>query len=229
MVQGIMIRTFTHEVVVEMARCASIPVINGLTDYSHPCQAMADYLTMLEVKGRIAGLKVAYIGDGNNVAHSLMFAGAHLGAHVWIATPPGYEPDAQAVAWATERCARTGASCTITHDPHMAVFGADVVYTDVWTSMGEEAEAETRSKIFRPYQVNARLFACAKPDAIFLHCLPAHRGEEVTDEVIDSPRSFVFPQAENRLHAQKAIMLELMGAAAAERESIPEPALEFVE
>jgi ornithine carbamoyltransferase len=228
MVQGIMIRTFAHEVVVEMARCASIPVINGLTDYSHPCQAMADYLTMLEVKGRIAGLKIAYIGDGNNVAHSLMFAGAQLGAQVWIATPPGYEPDAHAVAWATERCARTGASCTITHDPQIAAFGADVVYTDVWTSMGEEAEAETWRKIFQPYQVNARLFACAQPDAIFLHCLPAHRDEEVTDDVIDSPRSFVFPQAENRLHAQKAIMLELMGAGAAEGEDLLEPALELV-
>jgi len=228
MVQGIMIRTFAHEIVVEMARCASIPVINGLTDYSHPCQAMADYLTMLEVKGRIAGLKVAYIGDGNNVAHSLMFAGAQLGAHVWIATPPGYEPDASAVAWATERCAKTGTSCIVTHDPHSAAFGADVLYTDVWTSMGQEAEAGARRKIFQPYQVNGRLFACAKPDAIFLHCLPAHRGEEVTNEVIDSPRSFVFPQAENRLHAQKAIMLEVMGAGAAERAMVGEPALELV-
>ena len=228
MVQGIMIRTFAHEIVVEMARCASIPVINGLTDYSHPCQAMADYLTMLEVKGRIAGLKIAYIGDGNNVAHSLMFAGAQLGAHVWIATPPGYEPDARAFAWTAERSAQTDASCTITHDPQIAAFGADVVYTDVWTSMGQEAESETRSKVFRPYQINAKLFACAKPDAIFMHCLPAHRGDEVTDEVIDSPRSFVFPQAENRLHAQKAILLELMGAGAAEREGGREPALELV-
>ena len=228
MVHGIMIRTFAHEVVVEMARHANIPVINGLTDYSHPCQAMADYLTMLEVKGRIAGLKVAYIGDGNNVAHSLMFAGAQMGADVWIATPHGYEPDEEAVAWTTERCAQTNATCTITHDPHMAALGADVVYTDVWTSMGQEAEAETRRKIFQRYQVNAKLFACAKTDAMFMHCLPAHRGEEVTDEVIDSPRSFVFQQAENRLHAQKAIMLELMSAGAAERESFREPVLELV-
>src|SRR5271166_1501068 len=228
MVPGIMIRTFAHEIVVEMARCASIPVINGLTDYSHPCQAMADYLTILEVKGRIAGLKIAYIGDGNNVAHSLMFGGAQLGAHVWIATPPGYEPDAKAFAWTAERCAQTDASCTITHDPQIAAFGADVVYTDVWTSMGQEAEAETRRRIFQPYQVNAKLFACAKSDAIFMHCLPAHRGEEVTDEVIDSPRSFVFLQAENRLHAQKAIMLELMRSAeAAERETVGEPRLEW--
>jgi ornithine carbamoyltransferase len=228
MVQGIMIRTFAHEIVVEMARCASIPVINGLTDYSHPCQAMADYLTMLEVKGRIAGLKIAYIGDGNNVAHSLLFAGVQLGAEVWIATPPGYEPDEVAVAWAAERCARTDASCTITHDPQIAALGADVVYTDVWTSMGQEAEAKARHNVFQPYQVNAGLFARAKPDAIFMHCLPAHRGDEVTDEVIDSSRSFVFAQAENRLHAQKAIMLELMSVQAAERESLREPMLELV-
>jgi ornithine carbamoyltransferase len=229
MVQGIMIRTFAHDIVVDMARHASIPVINGLTDYSHPCQAMADYLTMLEVKGRIAGLKVAYIGDGNNVAHSLLFAGAQLGAEVWIATPPGYEPDSGAVAWAAERCTATGASCTITNDSNQAVLGADVVYTDVWASMGQEAEAAARRNTFQAYQVNAKLFAKAKPDAIFMHCLPAHRGDEVTDEVIDSPRSFVFQQAENRLHAQKAIMLELMkGDRAAEREMARESRLELV-
>jgi ornithine carbamoyltransferase len=228
MVQGIMIRTFAHDIVVDMARHAGIPVINGLTDYSHPCQAMADYLTMLEVKGRIAGLKVAYIGDGNNVAHSLLFAGAQLGAEVWIATPPGYEPDSGAVAWAAERCGATDASCTITNDPSLAVLGADVVYTDVWASMGQEAEAAARRNIFQPYQVDAELFAKAKPDAIFMHCLPAHRGDEVTDEVIDSPRSFVFQQAENRLHAQKAIMLELMkGDRAAEREMARESRLEL--
>ncbi|HEY5174627.1 MAG TPA: ornithine carbamoyltransferase [Terriglobales bacterium] len=229
MVQGIMIRTFAHDIVVDIARYASIPVINGLTDYSHPCQAMADYLTMLEVKGRIAGLKVAYIGDGNNVAHSLLFAGAQLGAEVWVATPPGYEPDSGAVAWAAERCAATDASCTITNDPNLAVSGADVVYTDVWTSMGQEAEAAARRETFQPYQVNAKLFAKAKPDAIFMHCLPAHRGDEVTDDVIDSPRSFVFQQAENRLHAQKAIMLELMkGDQAAEHEMARESRLELV-
>ena len=210
MVQGIMIRTFAHEIVVEMAKHAGIPVINGLTDYSHPCQAMADYLTMLEVKGQIAGLKVAYVGDGNNVARSLMFAGAQLGANVWVATPPGFEPDAEAVAWCKKRCAETHAAITVTNDAEMAGFGADVVYTDVWTSMGQESEAAQRQQVFRPYQVNAKLFGVAKPEAIFLHCLPAHRGDEVTDEVIDSSRSFVFQQAENRLHAQKAIMLELM-------------------
>ena len=222
MVQGIMIRTFAHEIVVEMAKHAEIPVINGLTDYSHPCQAMADYLTMLEVKGQIAGLKIAYIGDGNNVARSLLFAGAQLGANVWVATPPGFEPDAEAMAWCRERCEETHAVCTVTNDPEMACFGADVVYTDVWASMGQEAEAEKRLSVFRPYQVNAKLFGVAKPEAIFLHCLPAHRGDEVTDEVIDSPRSFVFQQAENRLHAQKAILLELM---AEKREEAAQPAV----
>jgi ornithine carbamoyltransferase len=210
MVQGIMIRTFAHEIAEQMAQYASIPVINGLTDYSHPCQAMADYLTMWEAKGNLEGLKVAFVGDGNNVAHSLMFAGAQLGAHVWVATPPGYEPSSEAVKWACERGAETGGSCNVTNDPEAAVSGADVVYTDVWASMGKEAEAEQRSKIFRPYQVNAALFRRAKRDAIFLHCLPAHRGEEVTNDVVDSPRSLVFQQAENRLHVQKAIMLELM-------------------
>jgi ornithine carbamoyltransferase len=210
MVQGIMVRTFAHEIVEQMAEHASVPVINGLTDYSHPCQAMADYLTMWEAKGRLEGLKVAFVGDGNNVAHSLLFAGAQLGAHVWVATPPGYEPNADAVKWAVQRARETGASCTLTNDPVEAVRGADVVYTDVWASMGMEAEKEKRARIFRPFQVNAQLFGQAKPDAIFLHCLPAHRGDEVTSEVIDSPRSLVFQQAENRLHAQKAIMLELM-------------------
>ena len=216
MVHGIMIRTFSHEIVEELARYASVPVINGLTDFSHPCQAMADYLTMLEIKGRIAGLKVAYVGDGNNVAHSLMFAGAQLGANVWVATPPHYEPSLDAVSWARLRCTETRGSVTVTHDPESAVFGADVVYTDVWASMGQESEAKMRAEVFRPYQVNATLFGQAKKDAIFLHCLPAHRGDEVTDEVIDSPQSFVFQQAENRLHAQKAIMLELMSEQAVE-------------
>jgi ornithine carbamoyltransferase len=210
MVQGIMIRTFGHRIVEEMAEYASVPVINGLTDYSHPCQALADYLTMLEIKGKIAGLKVAYVGDGNNVAHSLMFAGAQLGAHVWVATPPGYEPKTDANTWAKERGARTGATCVVTNDPIEAVTGADVVYTDVWASMGQEGEAEARKKIFMPYQVSAELMAHADDHAIFMHCLPAHRGDEVTDEVIDSHRSVVFQEAENRLHAQKAILLECM-------------------
>ncbi len=210
MVQGIMIRTFAHRIVEEMAEYASVPVINGLTDYSHPCQAMADFLTMLEIKGKIAGLKVAYVGDGNNVAHSLMFTGAQLGAHVWVATPPGYEPKPDANAWAKERGGRTGATCVITNDPIEAVTGADVVYTDVWASMGQEDEAESRKRIFSPYQVNAELMAHADENAIFMHCLPAHRGDEVTDEVIDSRHSVVFQEAENRLHAQKAILMECM-------------------
>jgi ornithine carbamoyltransferase len=231
MVQGIMIRTFAHEIVVEMANSAHVPVINGLTDYSHPCQAMADYLTMLEVKGQIAGLKVAYIGDGNNVARSLMFAGALLGANVWVATPQGYQPDAESVAWCEERCAETQAALTITNDAEMACFNADVVYTDVWASMGQETKAAERKEAFGSFQVNARLFGKAKPEAIFLHCLPAHRGDEVTDEVIDSPRSFVFQQAENRLHAQKAILLELLWDKAVEARPVRmagEPMLELV-
>jgi len=210
MVQGIMIRTFAHDIVVRMAEYAMIPVINGLTDYSHPCQAMADYLTMIELKETVAGLKVAFVGDGNNVAHSLMFAGAQLGAHVWVATPPGYEPKADAVQWAQTRGAETGGTLQVTNDPAEAASEADVIYTDVWASMGQESEAEARRRIFLPYQVNAVLFARAKADAIFMHCLPAHRGDEVTDEVVDDARSVVFQEAENRLHAQKAIMLELM-------------------
>ena len=210
MVQAIMIRTFAHEIVEKMAEHANVPVINGLTDFSHPCQAMADYLTIEEVKGRIAGLKIAYVGDGNNVAHSLLFAGAQLGAHVWVATPPGYEPKSDALKWAVVRGVQTGATCTHTHDPVEAVRDADVVYTDVWASMGQESEAELRRYVFLPFRVDAALFARAKPDAVFMHCLPAHRGDEVTDEVIDSLHSVVFQQAENRLHAQKAILYELM-------------------
>lgn len=210
MVQGIMIRTFAHGIVEQMAEFAGIPVINGLTDYSHPCQAMGDFLTMWEVKGRIEKLKVAFVGDGNNVAHSLLFAGAQLGADVVVATPPGYEPKADAIAWASERAKETGGSCQITNDARKAVSAADVVYTDVWASMGQEADAAKRLNVFRNYQVNSELFDGAKRDAIFMHCLPAHRGEEVTNDVIDSPRSVVFQQAENRLHIQKAIMLELM-------------------
>jgi ornithine carbamoyltransferase len=210
MVQGIMIRTFAHEIVEQMAEFASIPIINGLTDFSHPCQAMADYLTMLEVKGKLEGLKVVFVGDGNNVAHSLMFAGALFGSHVVVATPPGFEPKPEALRWARARGAETGATTMVTNDPIEAVRSADVVYTDVWASMGQEAEGAERKRIFKPFQVNEALFALAKPDAMFMHCLPAHRGDEVTDSVIDSPRSVVFQEAENRLHAQKAIMHELM-------------------
>jgi len=210
MVQGIMIRTFAHQIVIDMAQHASIPVINGLTDYSHPCQAMADYLTIFEKKGKLEGLKLCYVGDGNNVAHSLMFAGARLGVHVTVACPPGYEPNATALQHATEDSKTTGARIEVVHDPKAGVQNADVIYTDVWASMGQEQEAQARKKIFRPFQVNSQLMALAKPDAIFMHCLPAHRGDEVTDEVIDSRQSVVFDEAENRLHAQKAIMHELM-------------------
>lgn len=210
MVQGIMIRTFAHEIAVELGEFAAIPVINGLTDFSHPCQAMADFLTIWEKKGKLEGIKVTFLGDGYNVAHSLMFAGAQLGAHVSIGTPAGYEPKAGALKWATQRARETGGSCTVTNDPVEAISNADVVYTDVWASMGLESEKAKRQKVFHPFQVNTELFRKAKRDAIFMHCLPAHRGEEVTPEVIDSQQSVVFEQAENRLHAQKAIMLELM-------------------
>jgi ornithine carbamoyltransferase len=210
MVQGIMIRTFAHQIVEDMAAHACVPIINGLTDYSHPCQAMADFLTVREVKGRTKGVRLAFVGDGNNVAHSLMFAGALLGAHVSIVTPAGYEPKADATEWAARTAARTGGSCTVTSDPVEGVRGADVIYTDVWASMGQEAEAEARKRVFLPYQVNEAMFAHAAKDASFMHCLPAHRGEEVTAGVIDSDRSIVFQEAENRLHAQKAIMVELM-------------------
>jgi ornithine carbamoyltransferase len=193
-----------------MAAWCDVPVINALTDFSHPCQAMADYQTIQEMKGHVRKEKVAFVGDGNNVAHSLLFGGAQLGAEVAIASPPGYEPRPEAVAWAIQRAFETGGTVSVTNDPREAVAGADVVYTDVWTSMGQEAEAEERRKVFRPYQVNSKLFALAKPDAIFMHCLPAHRGEEVTTDVIDSARSVVFQQAENRLHVQKAILIELM-------------------
>jgi ornithine carbamoyltransferase len=210
MVQGIMIRTFGHDIVEKMAEWAGVPVINGLTDYSHPCQAMADFLTILEHKGTLEGLKVAYVGDSNNVSNSLMFAAARFGSHIAIGSPEGYQPRPEVTTWTRDEGSKTGSTLLITADPAEAVAGADVVYTDTWASMGQEAEAYARKAVFRPYQVNVDLFANAKKDALFMHCLPAHRGEEVTDEVIDSPNSVVFAEAENRLHAQKAIMLEMM-------------------
>ncbi len=210
MVQGVMIRTFGHDIVENFARYARIPIINGLTDYSHPCQAMADFLTILEHKGKFEGLKLCYVGDGNNVAHSLMDAGARLGVNVTVACPKGFEPNLIAFQEATEAAKATGAKIEVVHSPEEGVKGADVVYTDVWASMGQEAEAAKRRQIFMPFQVNAELMKHAKDDAIFMHCLPAHRGDEVTDEVIDAPYSVVFDEAENRLHAQKAIMYQLM-------------------
>ncbi len=212
MVQGIMIRTFAHEIVEDMSKYAKIPIINGLTDYTHPCQAMADFLTLHEVKGEFKGLKLTYVGDGNNVSHSLMLAGARLGVDVTIATPRGYEPNLFAFAEATEAAKQTGAKIEVVHDPKEGVNGADAVYTDVWASMGQEDEAAERRRIFMPYQVNDDLMAAAKEGAIFMHCLPAHRGDEVTDSVIDADYSVVFREAENRLHAQKAVMYQLMHA-----------------
>ncbi|MBP6908824.1 MAG: ornithine carbamoyltransferase [Candidatus Saccharicenans sp.] len=210
-VDGIMIRTFGHNIILELAESTRLPVINALTDLLHPCQAMADFFTLLEKKGSLAGLKLAYVGDGNNVAHSLMLAAAKAGMKMAVATPPGYEPKAEIIDWAREDGHSTDFELTITNDPAEAVKEADAIYTDVWASMGQETEKETRKKIFAPYQVNRELFSRAKPGTYFMHCLPAHRGEEVTDEIIDSPNSIVYDQAENRLHVQKVIMMILMG------------------
>ncbi|WP_068620547.1 ornithine carbamoyltransferase [Paenibacillus tuaregi] len=208
---GIMIRTFGHNNVVELAEHASIPVINGLSDMAHPCQVLADFQTVLEHKGTLKGLKLAYIGDGNNMAHSLMIGGAKLGVHVSVASPEGYEPDAGVLAESRKIAETTGAKIEVVRSPEEAVKNADVIYTDVWASMGFEEEQMAREKAFENYQVNTELVKHAKPDYLFLHCLPAHRGEEVSAEVIDGPNSIIFDQAENRLHAQKALMAALIG------------------
>jgi len=210
-VDGIMYRCFAHSDAVRMAGAAKIPVINALSDRSHPCQGMADIFTLHEHKGGLSKLKLTYVGDGNNVCHSLMLAAAKAGTRMGVATPKGYEPDPEFVRWSLEDGKDTGFTLQITNDPVEAAAGADAIYTDVWASMGQEAEKEARAKIFAPYQVNAALMAAANPGAIFMHCLPAHRGEEVSAEVFESPVSVVFDQAENRLHVQKAIMLRLMG------------------
>jgi ornithine carbamoyltransferase len=210
-VDAAMLRTFRHELVTDLARRAEIPVINGLTDRLHPCQALADYLTLQEVTGDLQGRRLVYVGDGNNVAHSLMEGGARLGVHVTVITPEGFAPDPAVVASCLAAAKETGARIEVTGDLGH-VEGADAVYTDVWASMGQEDEAAARKKAFGPYQVNGELMRRAGPDAVFLHCLPAHRGDEVTDEVADSPTSVIFQQAENRLHAQKAILLLLLGA-----------------
>ncbi len=209
-VDGIMARTFSHSIVVELAEAAGIPVINALTDLLHPCQAMADFLTIKEKKGNLARIKLAYIGDGNNVCHSLLLASAKAGSEMTVATPEGYQPKEEIIQQVRQDGTETGFRLLLTSDPSEAVNQADVIYTDVWASMGQESEKEQRNKIFSPYQVNSPLVAKAKPDYVFMHCLPAHRGEEVTDEVIDSSRSIVFDQAENRLHVQKAILSLLM-------------------
>ncbi|MDH7479105.1 MAG: ornithine carbamoyltransferase [Syntrophomonadaceae bacterium] len=207
---GIMIRTFDHQDVLDLAWYATIPVINGLTDLLHPCQVMGDLFTIQEKKGRLKGLKLAFIGDGNNVAHSLLFGGAKVGMDVTIACPRGYEPNSRILELARQDAEVSGAELRIVHDPGEAVKGADVVYTDVWASMGMESEVERRKYDFVGFQVNRELLTGAKPEAIVMHCLPAHRGEEITDEVMDGPQSVVFDEAENRLHVQKAIMALVM-------------------
>ena len=210
MLDGIMIRTFAHEEVLELAKWASIPVINGLTDLLHPTQVIADLMTVKEHKGELKGRKMVFVGDGNNVAHSLLFGGAKSGMEVVIATPKGFEPDSNIVKLAEEDAKATGARVSVAEDPEEAVKGADVIYTDVWASMGEEDQAEEKEKNFKAYQINKHLLSLANKDAIVLHCLPAKRGKEITDEVIDGPQSVVFDEAENRLHAHKAIMALVM-------------------
>ena len=208
---GIVIRTYDHATVEEWAREATMPVINGLTDLSHPCQALSDLLTIQEKKGRLKGIKIAYVGDGNNVANSLIEAAAKMGMTIALGCPSGYQPDQHVVDVARLEAARTGAVIEVGHDPHVAVKEADVIYADVWISMGREREQARRLKVLAPYQVNSRLVARAKSDAIVMHCLPAHRGEEITAEVLDGPQSVIIDQAENRLHMQKAILTKLLG------------------
>jgi ornithine carbamoyltransferase len=209
-VDGIVARTFKHDTVVELAQHSSVPVINGLSDLEHPCQALADFMTLIEKRGSVKGLRLAFVGDGNNVAHSLMLLGARLGTHVVAVCPEGYAPQSETKSAAEACAAASGGSITVVHDPRAGVEGADVLYTDVWASMGQEAEAEARAKLFQPFQLNAELLKTAKPDALVMHCLPAHRGQEITDDVIDGPQSIVFDQAENRLHAQKALLAALL-------------------
>ena len=209
-VDGIMIRTFSHDSVIELAKYASVPVINGLTDLLHPCQALTDIFTIQEKMKVLKGRKLVYVGDGNNMAHSLMFACAKVGMNMICASPKGYQPDPKILRLAQEDAAQTGCSITVEEDLFKAAKGADVLYTDVWTSMGEEAEREVRFKALHNSQINQALLNEARPEAIVLHCLPAHRGEEITEEVLEGPQSVVFDQAENRLHVQKAIMALLM-------------------
>ncbi len=207
---GIMIRTFAQSDLEELAQYADIPVINGLTDLLHPCQVLADLQTIREHKGRLAGLKAAFIGDGNNMAHSLLIGCSKMGLDITVASPPGYKPDSTIVSWAEKNAQASGSQVKIVDTPAEAVIGAEVIITDVWTSMGQEAEQQKRAEAFALYQVNSELMQTAAPDYIFLHCLPAHRGEEVTAEIIDGSHSVVWDEAENRLHAQKAVMALLM-------------------
>lgn len=213
-VQALMARTFDHAHVVELAKWADIPVINGLSDYNHPCQGLADALTIVEKFGaKSKGLNVSYVGDANNVTVSLMHVSALLGWNMTVGSPEGYDMNPKAVEIAREIAKKTGSKLTFVRDPHEAVKGAHVVYTDTWTSMGQEEETAIREKIFPPYQVNAKLMSEADKDAIVMHCLPAHRNHELTDDVADGPQSVIFPQAHNRLHAQKAILARLFGVA----------------
>jgi ornithine carbamoyltransferase len=209
-IDGIVLRTFAHETVTTMAQHAAVPVINALSELEHPCQAMADMLTLQQHFGDLRGVRLAYVGDGNNVANSLMLAAASLGVSISVGSPRGYEPDAAITEAARELATASGASVSVVNDPSEAVTGADAVYTDVWASMGQEDEAADRSKTFAPFQVNQKLFSYAAKHAVFMHCLPAHRGDEVAAAVIDSPRSVVFDQAENRLHVQKSILVLLL-------------------
>jgi ornithine carbamoyltransferase len=217
-VDAIVLRTFAHSTIEGMAEYASVPVVNALSDLEHPCQALADYLTLQERFGNLKKIRLAYVGDGNNVAHSLLLTAACLGSKIRIATPKGYGPNEQLVADAFEIAEQTGAEIEILFDPREAVRGVNAIYTDAWASMGQEHEGEERAKIFPPYQVNEELMAGAASHAVFMHCLPAHRGEEVTDGVIDSVHSVVFDQAESRLHAQKAVLTLLLGG---EKNRIP--------
>ncbi|HEY8350066.1 MAG TPA: ornithine carbamoyltransferase [Clostridiales bacterium] len=209
-IDGIMIRTFKHSDVLDLAKYGTIPVINGLTDLMHPCQILSDLFTVYEKKGKLKGLKLAYIGDGNNVANSLLQGCAITGMDISVASPRGYECDATIIEQAKHAAKKSGSKVVLTEDPEEAIKDADVVYTDTWISMGQEAEKEIRLKVFMPYQVDKKLFSLTKEDAMFLHCLPAYRGYEVTEDVIDGPNSNVFEEAENRLHMQKAIMVTLM-------------------
>lgn len=209
-VDGIMARTFSHEIILELANYSSVPVINGLSDLLHPCQILGDLLTIKEKKGRLSNLKLAYLGDGFNVAHSLLFGAVKVGMDIVLATPSNYEPKSEIVEQAKKDAKKMGSRVEIIHNPLKAADKADIIYTDVWTSMGFEKERDTRKNVFRPYQINQDLVNRAKDDVIILHCLPAHRGEEITDEVIDGPHSVVIDQAENRLHVQKAILALLL-------------------
>ncbi len=212
-VQAIVLRTFEQERLEVLARAASVPVVNSLSDFEHPCQALADLLTVQERLGGLAGRTLVYLGDGNNVAHSLLLAGALAGMTVRCATPPGFEPIPQVVHRAEEIATRRGGAIEILHDPVEAATDADVLYTDVWASMGQEAEADERALVFPAYQLSQKLVDVAAPGVVVLHCLPAHRGQEITDEVIDGPHSAVWDQAENRTHTQKALLLRLLGLA----------------